>query len=104
MAETIDLFEIGLKGKSAAPSKANPSIRLAEITVFDDSNYLSLSYPWGLLDLDEWTRAWYDQALEAKFICPPYHPDAETLKCLHGYFDAGLSPAEAAQAYFGRKH
>jgi hypothetical protein len=72
--------------------------------MFDDSNYLSLSYPWGLLDLDGWTRAWYDQALEAKFICPPYRPDTKALQRLRGYFNAGLSPAEAAQAYFGRKH
>jgi hypothetical protein len=83
---------------------ANPPTRLAEIIVFDDSNYLSLSYPWGLLALDQWTRAWYDHAVEAKFICPPYHPDTETLKRLGGYFDVGLSPAEAAEAYFGRKH
>jgi hypothetical protein len=83
---------------------ANPPTRLEEVIVFDDSNYLSLAYPWGLLDLDGWTRAWYNHALEAKFIRPPYHPDTGTIKRLWGYFHAGLSPAEAAQAYFGRKH
>lgn len=72
--------------------------------MFDDSKYLSLSYARGLLDLDEWTRAWYDHAVEAKFICPPYHADTEAIKRLRDYFNAGLSPAEAAQAYFGRKH
>jgi hypothetical protein len=72
--------------------------------MFNDSNHLSLSYPWGLLDLDEWTRVWYDHALDANFICPPYHPDTETLQRLRGYFNAGLSPAEAVQAHFGRKH
>ncbi|MGA3251789.1 MAG: hypothetical protein ABSD12_27175 [Paraburkholderia sp.] len=72
--------------------------------MFDDSNHLSLSYSWGLLNLDEWTRAWYNQALAAKFICPPYQPESGTIKRLWEYFNAGLSPTEAAQAYFGRKH
>jgi len=83
---------------------ANPPTTFVETTVFDDSKYLLHSYPWGLLDLGGWTRAWYDQAVEAKFIHPPYHPDTETIKRLSGYFDAGLSPAEAAQAHFGHKH
>jgi len=72
--------------------------------MFDDSKYISLSYAPGLLDLDQWTRAWYDVAVEAEFIRTTYHPDTETIKRLQGYFNAGLSPAEAAQACFGRKH
>jgi hypothetical protein len=42
-------------------------------------------------------------SVEAEFICPPYYPDPATIKRLPGYFDAGLLPAEAAQACFGRK-
>lgn len=54
--------------------------------------------------LKQWTRAWFDEAVEAEFIRPPYRPDTATAKCLRDYFHAGLSPAEAAQAYFGYKH
>jgi hypothetical protein len=34
----------------------------------------------------------------------PFQPDDATVSRLHGYFNAGLSPAEAAQAPFGQKH
>ena len=57
-----------------------------------------------LQELDVWTCAWYDEAIEANFIHPPYHLDGKTLKRLLGYYHAGLSPAEAAEACFGRKH
>lgn len=69
--------------------------------MFDESKYVSLM---PAQRLDQWTRAWFDQAVEAEFIHPPYHPDNSILKRLRGYFHAGLSPAEAAQACFGRKH
>ncbi|WP_341315168.1 hypothetical protein WN982_07870 [Paraburkholderia sp. IMGN_8] len=69
--------------------------------MFDESKHISLTHEPGL---DQWTHAWYDEAVQAEFIHPPYHPDTATLKCLRDYFDAGLSPAEAAQACFGRKH
>ncbi|MGF6641320.1 hypothetical protein OKW39_008537 [Paraburkholderia sp. MM6662-R1] len=55
-------------------------------------------------DLVAWTHAWFDQVIAANFMRPPYHPDATTIKRLRGYFYAGLSPAEAAEACFGRKH
>jgi hypothetical protein len=54
--------------------------------------------------LEQWTRAWFDEAVEAEFIRPPYRPDTATIKRLRDYFHAGLSPVEAAQAYFGRQH
>lgn len=55
-------------------------------------------------DLDAWTRAWYMEAAAAGYISSPYHPDAATLELLRGYFHAGLCPADAAEACFGRKH
>lgn len=55
-------------------------------------------------ELEVWTCAWYDEAVAANFVCPPYHPDATIIKRLQGYFHAGLAPAEAAMACFGRNH
>jgi hypothetical protein len=69
--------------------------------MFDQSKYVSPVYAWGL---DQWTHAWYGEAVDAGFIRPPYHPDPVTIKRLRGYFNAGLSPTEAAQACFGHKH
>ena len=80
---------------------ANASLELLEITMFNESKYVSLIYEQGL---DQWTCAWYREAVEAEFICPPYYPDPATIRRLRGYFDAGLSPADAAEACFGRKH
>ncbi|MFP3565307.1 hypothetical protein [Paraburkholderia sp. SIMBA_030] len=80
---------------------ANASIELSEVNMFNESKYVSLLYEQGL---DQWTRAWYHEAVEAKFIRPPYYPDPLIMRRLRGYFDAGLSPADAAQACFGRKH
>ncbi len=72
--------------------------------MFDDSIYPTLSYATDLRTLNDWTQAWYDQAIAADFIHPPYHPDTDTIDRVRGYFNAGLSPAEAAQACFGHKH
>lgn len=69
--------------------------------MFNDSKYVSLMYEHGL---DQWTRAWHGEAVDAGFIHPHYHPDPVTTKRLRGYFDAGLSPTEAAQACFAYKH
>ena len=54
--------------------------------------------------LDAWARAWYVEAAAAGFISSPYHPDAATIKLMRDYFVAGLCPADAAEACFGRKH
>jgi hypothetical protein len=56
------------------------------------------------LELHRWTAAWYDEVVEAGFIRPAHEPDNATVSRLHGYFNAGLSPTEAAQALFGGKH
>ena len=69
--------------------------------MFDDSNQIPREYE---RDLEAWTRAWYDAAVARDFVRSPYHPDAATVKRLQGYFHAGLLPAEAAEACFGRKH
>ena len=55
-------------------------------------------------ELEVWVFAWYDEAVAANLVRPPYHPDATLMKLLHGYFLAGLSPAEAACACFGSRH
>jgi len=69
--------------------------------MLNESEYVSLIDE---QSLDQWTCAWYREAVEAEFICPPYYPDPVTIRRLRGYFDAGLSPADAAEACFGRKH
>lgn len=55
-------------------------------------------------DLDAWTRAWFMEAAAAGYISPPYHADGATLEPIRGCFLAGLCPADAAEACFGRKH
>jgi len=69
--------------------------------MLDESNQLPHEHG---RDLDTWTCAWYDAAVARDFIRSSYHPDAATVKRLQGYFHAGLLPAEAAEACFGRKH
>jgi hypothetical protein len=69
--------------------------------VFNESNQLPCEYE---RDLDAWICAWYDAAVARDFVRSPYHPDVATVKRLQGYFHARLSPAEAAEACFGRKH
>ena len=69
--------------------------------MFDESNQFPREYE---RDLDEWTCAWYDAAVAMDFIRSPYQPDAATVKLLQSYFHACLTPAEAAEACFARKH
>jgi hypothetical protein len=54
--------------------------------MFDESKYVSLMHA---QRLDRWTRAWFNEAVEAEFIRPPYHPDTATFKRLRDYFNAG---------------
>jgi hypothetical protein len=56
------------------------------------------------LDLYAWTNAVYENAVGARFIHSPWQPSNATIRRLHGYFEAGLSPAEAAYACFSLKH
>ena len=69
--------------------------------MFDESNQLPREYE---QYLDAWSCAWYDAAVARDFIQRPYYPDAATVRRLHGYFLARLTPAEAAEACFARKH
>lgn len=67
----------------------------------NESESITLEYA---RELEMWTCAWYDEAIAANLMRPSYHPDATIIKLLQGYFRAGLSPAEAAYACFGRRH
>jgi hypothetical protein len=69
--------------------------------MFDESKLLSVD---DQLELQSWTAAWYDKVVEAGFMRPPFAPDDATVSRLYGYFNAGLSPTEAAQALFCQKH
>ena len=66
-----------------------------------ESNELQREYQ---RDLDAWTCAWYDAAIARKFVRSPYYPDTPTITRLLGYFHASLTPSEAAEACFDRKH
>jgi hypothetical protein len=69
--------------------------------MFDELKLLSVD---DQLELRSWTAAWYKKVVEAGFMCPPFQPDDATVCRLHEFFNAGLSPAEAAQALFCQKH
>jgi len=79
---------------------ASSPTELAETTMLERSTY---EPPEDFRELEAWTCAWYDELVKAEFVFLPYYPDAATLRRLCDYFHAGLSPAEAAQACFGRK-
>jgi hypothetical protein len=49
----------------------------------------------------DWTHAWYEQALAAKLISYPYQADNAVVTRLRQYYRAGLTPAQAIDAYFG---
>ncbi|WGS53562.1 hypothetical protein LFL96_21115 [Paraburkholderia sp. D15] len=54
--------------------------------------------------LFEWTRSAIDAAAYAGLIVPPWRPTEHAYGVLHGYYTAGLTPDEAAQAMFGTHH
>ncbi|RZF23819.1 hypothetical protein EVC45_42140 [Paraburkholderia sp. UYCP14C] len=66
-----------------------------------ESEPIALEY---FRELELWTCAWYEEAIAANHVRPPYHPDATIIERIRGYFRAGLSPAEAADACFGMVH
>ena len=76
-------------------------IRVSRVEALNEWKLFPLEYG---QELDAWTRAWHDAVIAENFARPPYHPDALTIRRLQGYFHAGLSPAEAAEACFGGKH
>ncbi|MEX3960436.1 hypothetical protein [Trinickia sp. EG282A] len=49
----------------------------------------------------EWTSAWYEQARAANFVSYPYQADNAVVARLRQYYRAGLTPAQAVEAYFG---
>jgi len=69
--------------------------------MFDESDQLPREYE---RDLDAWACAWYNAAVAKDHIGSRYHPDGATVKRLQSYFHARLTPAEAAEACFARKH
>lgn len=54
--------------------------------------------------LTEWARVAFDEAVAAGYIVPPWHPTRQAYEQMHGYYTAGLTPADAAQAMFGTHH
>jgi hypothetical protein len=54
--------------------------------------------------LREWMSRWYDHAVAHGLVRPPFLLDDVKAKRLEGYFTAGLTPSEGAQAFFGTAH
>ena len=54
--------------------------------------------------LRAWMLAWYDLAVSAGFVRPPFLLNDVTAERLEGYFRVGLTPAEGAEAFFGTAH
>lgn len=80
---------------------ADAPAKFLEALMHVESQTLSVEYQ---LELYSWAAAWYKEVVDAGFIDPAFEADDETVRRLRGYFDAGLSPFEAAQAIFGDKH
>jgi hypothetical protein len=57
-----------------------------------------------VVDLGGWISVWYDKAVAARFIQPPFVLDDSTADRLQGYFDVGLTPGDAVHAFFGVMH
>ncbi|MDN7183987.1 hypothetical protein M0D69_39440 [Caballeronia sp. SEWSISQ10-4 2] len=57
-----------------------------------------------VVDLGSWISVWYDKAVAARFIQPPFVLDDSTADRLQGYFDVGLTPGDAVHAFFGVMH
>lgn len=54
--------------------------------------------------LDSWTRVAFDEAVAAGYLTPPWRPTREAYETMHGYYAAGLTPAEGAEAMFAQRH
>jgi hypothetical protein len=55
-------------------------------------------------ELRKWITAWYEHAISAGFIRPPYVLDDVTARRLEAYFRIGLTPREGAGVMFGTLH
>lgn len=53
--------------------------------------------------LEEWSLAVFDEVLAAGYITPPWRPSRTMRESLAGYFEAGLTPAEGAEALFATR-
>lgn len=54
--------------------------------------------------LSEWTRSAVDAAVYAGHVSLPWRPSGRVYGALHGYYLAGLTPAEGAEALFAVRH
>jgi hypothetical protein len=54
--------------------------------------------------LFEWTRDAANAAFRAEYVARGWAPSDATCQRLRGYHQAGLSPDEAAEALFARRH
>jgi hypothetical protein len=87
--------------QSKAQALADAFALSREAFMFADSQPLLEDYHG---ELYRWTAAWYVEVVEAGLMRSTFQPDDQTISRLHAYFDAGLSPSDAAQAIFGEKH
>ncbi|MFT0167498.1 hypothetical protein ACLKMY_00520 [Paraburkholderia mimosarum] len=53
--------------------------------------------------LFEWSRDAFDAAVAAGFVKPPWRPSPAMRESLAGYYSAGLTPAEGAEALFATR-
>lgn len=53
--------------------------------------------------LAEWTRSAIDAALHAGLVTLPWRPSEQVHAALAGYYAAGLSPTEGAEALFATR-
>ncbi|SAL86241.1 hypothetical protein AWB74_07621 [Caballeronia arvi] len=69
--------------------------------MFDDATNALPPY---VNDLRAWLDEWYDHACRFGMVQPPFTLDETIADRLEGYFQAGLTPAEGAIAFFGTVH
>ncbi|WP_234775192.1 hypothetical protein [Paraburkholderia tropica] len=53
--------------------------------------------------LEEWSLAVVDEVFSAGYVAPPWRPSLAMHESLAGYFSAGLTPAEGAEALFATR-
>lgn len=56
-----------------------------------------------LAKLSEWTRDAFDAVVCAGYIVPPWRPSDAMQAALAGYYSAGLTPVEGAEALFATR-
>nr|WP_027194264.1 hypothetical protein [Paraburkholderia sprentiae]APA89644.1 hypothetical protein BJG93_29610 [Paraburkholderia sprentiae WSM5005] len=69
--------------------------------MLDDASNTPPQY---VIELRAWISDWYDHAFKVGYVYPPFALDAAIADRLEGYFQAGLTPAEGAIAFFGLVH